>query len=136
MKAITVRLSDDEYEKLRFEAYEARESIGRRAALFLGMALGKLSKSEVKQRISSVPVHAVDAALGQKRTEEVKQESTESVQKKGVDVTLKEAPDPNTVEGARERVAEMEAKKKARDAAELKRIQEAGKSMEKRYGVK
>jgi hypothetical protein len=55
MKAITVRLSEDEYEKLRFEAYEARESVGKRAGKLLGMTLGDLSKAEMRQRISVVP---------------------------------------------------------------------------------
>ncbi len=129
MKAITVRLSDDEYEKLRFEAYEARESIGKRAALFLGMALGKLSKTEVKQRISALPVHTVDKAL--------QQEGTESVPKKGVEVPM--SVPANTVEAAKERLEEIEKKPTRMSTGEseevyLKRMEKSNKEQEKRYG--
>jgi hypothetical protein len=114
MKAITVRLSEDEYEKLRFEAYEARESVGRRAGVLLGKELMKLGKAEVRQRTGEVLRHAV--------TDSPSQGVKDALPKKGVEVSLMEPV--NTVEEA------------TRRAAELKRLQAARKDMEKRYGAK
>lgn len=123
MKAITVRLSEDEYEKLRFEAYEARESVGRRAQVLLGKELGKLGKAEVRQRTGEAPKQAV--------TEAPSQDVKDALPKKGVEVSM--SIPANTAEVAKERLDELEA---ARKAAELKRLQAARKDMEKRYGSK
>lgn len=111
MKAITVRLSDEDYEALRYSAYVTRESVGAKAGQYLTVALKKILTSEVKD---------AEVKVEQTMTEADEKLITERGRQRGVEVAL---IDPvNTAEEA------------ARKAKELKRIKEAGKAMEARYG--
>lgn len=116
MKAITVRLSDEDYEALRYSAYVTRESVGAKAGQYLTAALKKTltgEKKDIQPKVDEVP-------------------------KRGIDVAM--SIPANTEVAAKERLKEMEGKKAARmntgesEAEFLKRQEAATRSMEKRYG--
>lgn len=128
MKAITINASEQEIWEWKRRAVEERKRLGE-------WVRGRLNEELGRRRSEK---------LEPKQPEEVRKPVIENTQvrQKGVEVEFKETEPvkADTVEGAKERLKEMQAKKSTRmatgesDAEFLKRQQAATKEMEKRYG--
>ena len=115
MKAITINASEQEIWEWKARAVGERKGFGEWVRGQLNTAIWKPVKPEKVEKPERTEV---------KQGQELRKPDIQ----KGVEAPI--SVPANTVDEAKERVAEMEAKK----AAELKRLKEAGKAMETRYG--
>lgn len=129
MKAITINASEQEIWEWKARAVSERKRLGE-------WVRGRLNEELARRRTEKPET---------RRVEEIKQpeEIRKPDKQKGVEVDImepKEVGNANTVEGAKERLKEMEGKKAARmntgesEAEFVKRQEGATKAMEKRYG--
>jgi hypothetical protein len=107
MKSITVRIEEEDYERLRERAYRERGSVGGKAGEILRAAL----RLAAPQLVTEAKKEVVKP--------EEKNEGSEEEKEKGVEVSL--AIPVNTVKEAEERVKEMVERKQGGPRGEVAR---------------
>lgn len=150
MKALQIKVSDEDYWEYKEHATKTRMGIAEWVKFQLGVALergpetpeGRAENKRIVQRMHTIKAQKViDPIKAEERKEQKESHSIESIKEEqtegaGVAEDLhipEEHRGPVIIKSNTEALSAVE---KAKERAELKRLTEAGKAMKERYGMK
>jgi hypothetical protein len=108
MKSITVRMGEEDYERLRERAYKERGSVSGKA---MELLVGALRREGVKQVIKAAKEEAVKPEVKDAGIDAEKEKGVEVFEEEGESAKPEVLKPVNTVAEVKQRVAELAARK-------------------------